>query len=119
LINCLLNWLCVFTPFIIGYVQEISSQAKTTLAVGIYSISVWIQLNEAVGNYKDWLRKSERHEKLKLEELAKEMNKWGKFKSRYHLREEKKVKEDFEFERRERRRGFYWEVLHSFLLTKG
>jgi len=81
-----------------------------------YLLKVFLRIKEIVGNYRDEETKSKRDEKLKLEEVAQNMAERGLASSGMRKKAEDKVKQDFEFERRKRRRKLWRELVEALLL---
>ncbi len=77
---------------------------------------VLARAKEKIGNYRDWIRKNKRDENLRLRKVANEMAKRGLTFSSVRKDEEKKVKEDFEFERRKTKREFWVKLIDSLFL---
>lgn len=82
----------------------------------VYLLVVFVRVKEKIGNYNDWTCRNERDEKLKLKEIDNEMAERGMVYSSFRQETEKKAKEDFEFERREKKRKHLVDLVDSLFL---
>ena len=110
----ILIWIIIILFVIFAYLS--SNQLLNYVALGIWIVGVIIKGWGKIGNYKDWCEKNKRDEKNKLEEVAEEMAERGLTFSGIRNKKEKEVKEDFEYERRARKRRLYTELFESLIL---
>lgn len=109
----ILIWLVILGLVIFAYVIP---STPRWLPVIVYLIAVFVRAKEKFGNYRDWVHKNKRDEQLKLEDVAEDMASRGLALSSIREKEEKKVKDDFEFERREKKRRLQVELIDSLFL---
>lgn len=108
-----LIWLVIFGLIIFAYLNPI---VPWWIPLIVYTLAVFVRTKEKIGNYNDWIRKKKRDEQSKLKAVADEMANRGLAFSGIRQNAEKKVKEDFEFERREKNRKFWVELVDSLFL---
>lgn len=108
-----LIWLVIFSLVIFAYINP---RVPWWIPLIMYMLTVFVGAKEKIGNYGDWVRKNKRDEQLKLEDVANDMANRGLSFSGIRQNIEKKVKEDFEFERREKNRKFWVELIDSLFL---
>jgi len=106
-------WLTLLVLFIFAY---ISPQIPIWLPIAVYIIVVIIRAKEKIGNYWDWKKKSKRDEDSKLEETLSDLANRGVARGGIRIREERKMKEDFKYERRKRKRQFENELINCLFL---
>jgi len=82
----------------------------------LYLITVFVRVREKWGNYRDWKKINKRDEKIKLEETAEDFAQRGLVFSGIRIKSEAKVKEDFDYERKQERRKFLVKLVDSLLL---
>lgn len=105
-------WLTILALFIFSLFNKI----PWWITVAIYVIVVFFRAKEKIGNNKDWVELNKRDEKLKLEEVAEEMAQKGLTFSSIRNDAEKKVAEDFNYERKKQKRKFENELINSLFL---
>lgn len=108
-----LIWLIILGLVIFAY---ITPNIPWWPPVVVYLLAIFVRAKEKIGNYRDWVQKNARDEKITLEDVANDMANRGLTFSSIRENAEKKVKEDFEFERRERNRKFWVELVDSLFL---
>ena len=86
------------------------------IPIACYLLVVIFRVKEKVGNYNDWLEINKRDEKLKLGEAANDMANRGLAFSSIRSDAEKKVAEDFQYERKKQKRKFENEIINSLFL---
>jgi len=79
----------------------------------IYAILVGASVYEKIGNYFDWLKKDKQDEKIALGSWQAEKASSGLFKSGRKTQGEQQIKDNFQFERRKRKRKFIKEFAWS------
>jgi hypothetical protein len=84
--------------------------------MAVYIIVIFFRVKEKIGNNNDWLEINKRDEKLKLGEVAEEMAQRGLTFSSDRNNAEKKVIEDFAYERKKQKRKFENELINSLFL---
>lgn len=107
-------WIIILIFFLFAYL--LSNDLFNYIALGIWFFGACIKGWEKIGNYKDWCEKSKRDEKNKLEEVAEDMAQRGLTLSGIWNKKEKELKENFEYERRIRKRKFIKELYESLIL---
>ena len=105
-------WLTILVLFIFSLFNKI----PWWITVAVYLIVVFFRAKEKFGNNKDWVELNKRDEKLKLGEVAEEMAQRGLTFSSIRNDAEKKVAEDFEYERKKQKRKFENELINSLFL---
>ena len=106
-------WLIVIGLFIISFITK---EVPLWIPLLLYVAAVSVRIYEKIGNYKDWLPINHRDEKRKLEEVANDMANRGLTFSGIRQNEEKKVKEDFEYERKQAYRKLVVDTVNSLFL---
>lgn len=86
------------------------------MPVVVYILVVFFRIKEKIGNNNDWIEISKRDEKLKLEGVAEEMAQRGLTFSSFRNNAEKKVVENFKYERKKQKRKFENELIDSLFL---
>lgn len=105
-------WFTLLSLFIFSYFGKV----PTWVPIVIYILIVFFRVKEKIGNSKDWIKLNKRDEKLKLQEVAEEMANKGLTFSSFRSDAEKKVKEDFEYERKKQKRKLENELISSLFL---
>ena len=106
-------WLVIFILLIVSFLTD---KIPFWAPVVLYIISVFVRAKETIGNYYDAEKKNVRDEKLQLEQKAEEMAGRGLTFSSIRMQEEKRIREDFEFEKRKRRRKLWVDLVSSLFL---
>lgn len=105
-----------FVILVLVVISLLTGKVSFWIPVVLYVISVFVRTKEKIGNYRDTENKSIRDEKLKLEQKAEEMAGRGLTFSSMRIQEEKRIREDFEFEKRKRRRKLWVDLVNSLFL---
>lgn len=82
----------------------------------LYFVVVVTRAYVKIVNYRDWLQINARDEQAKLEEIAGNMASQGLASSGARVKEEKKAKEDFEYQRKLAYRKLIVDIVNSFFL---
>ena len=82
----------------------------------LYVVSVSVRAKETIGNYHDIEKKSVRDEKIQLDQKAEEMAGRGFALSGLRNQEEKRIKEDFEFEKKKAARKLWVDLVNTLFL---
>ena len=82
----------------------------------LYVVAVSVRAKETIGNYHDREKKNARDEKLQLDQKAEEMAGRGLASSGFRNQEEKKIKDDFEFEKRKTKRKLWVDLVDTLFL---
>lgn len=106
-------WLTLLALFVFSFIFK---QVPIWIPVVSYLLVVIFRIKEKVGNYKDWLNINKRDEKLKLEKTANEMAERGLTYSSIRNNAERKVSEDFKYERKKQKRKFENDLINSLFL---
>lgn len=109
-----LYWIILLTLLVFSF----SSGNKVPIEIPIagYLLVVFVRAKEKIGNYKDWYEKSEGDEKEVLEAVAEDMASRGLTFSGIRNKAENKVKEDYQYERKKKKREFENELVNSLFL---
>jgi len=107
-------WLTLLTLFVFSFFSN--GKVPIWLPILGYVIVISIRTKARIGDYRDWLKLNKRDEILKLEEVAQNMAERGLAFSGIRIKEESKVKEDFCFERKKKKRQFENELIDSLFL---
>ena len=110
-----LIWFLILGLIVFSY---ISHDIPLWVPLVVYLAMLSVKVIRIIGDYRDWLRISKRDENLKIEETAEDMAGRGLAFSGMRNREENKVREDFEHERRRKRRQFWVDLFNALLLLK-
>ena len=105
-------WLTILVLFIFSLFNKI----PWWVTAMVYIVVVIFRAKEKIGNNNDWLEINKRDEKLKLGEVAEEMAQRGLTFSSIRNDAEKKVAEDFNYERKKQKRKFENELINSLFL---
>ena len=81
-----------------------------------YLIVVITRAVQKIGDHNDWLEKHRRDEKLKLEETATNLADRNLAFGGTRIKEERKIKEDFLYECRKKKRHFFVKLMDSLFL---
>ncbi len=92
------------------------SKVPMWIPIVVYILVLFFRIKEKIGNNNDWIKISKRDEILKLGEIAEEMAQRGLTFSSHRNDAEKKVVEDFLYERRTHKRKFENELIESLFL---
>jgi len=106
-------WLTLFALFIFSFINE---QIPIWIPVAVYIIVVVFRIKEKIGNYNEWRVKTIRDEKLEIERSENELEKNGMLRSGLRLKNENKIRENFQWKLKERKRRFENELIDSLLL---
>jgi hypothetical protein len=106
-------WLVILALLIVSFLTD---KIPFWAPVVLYIVSVFVRTKEIVGNYSDTEKKSARDEKLQLERKTEEMAERGLIFSGIRKQEEQRIREDFEFEKRKRRRKLWVDLMNSLFL---
>lgn len=106
-------WLTLLAMFVFSF---IFNKVPLWIPIVCYLLVVIFRVKEKVGNYNDWLEINKRDEKLKLGEVASDMANGGLTFSSIRNDAEKKVAEDFQYERKKQKRKFENEIINSLFL---
>ena len=82
----------------------------------VYLVIVILKFKEKDGNHNDWLEISRRDEKIRLEEFAEGMAQKGTPLGTTRIEGEKKIKEDFKYERKKKKREFNTNLIQTLFL---
>jgi len=105
-------WFTLLILFVLSYFNKM----PIWIPLVVYIIVVLFRVKEKIGNNNDWMDISKRDEKLKLEEVAEEMAQRGLTFSSIRNDAERKIKEDFVYERKKQKRKFENELINSLFL---
>ena len=106
-------WLTLLAMFVFSFIFD---KVPTWVPIISYLLVIIFRIKEKIGNNKDWLEISKRDEKLKLEEVTNEMAERGLTFSGIRNNAEKKVVEDFKYERKKQKREFENDIINSLFL---
>jgi hypothetical protein len=107
-------WLTLFALFIFSFLSN--NKIPIWIPIVCYIVVVFFRIKQKKGNYKDWLEINKRDEKIKLEEVANEMAEKGLTYSSIRSNAERKVTEDFKYERKKQKRKFENVLIDSLFL---
>lgn len=105
-------WLTLLALFVFSFIFKV----YIWVPIAVWLLVVFIRIKEKIGNNKDWLEINHRDEKLKLKEMAEEMAQRGLAFSSNRNNAEKKIMEDFCYERKKQRRKLENELINSLFL---
>ena len=108
-----ITWLVIVGLLIASFWTE---EIPIWLPLVLYVVATGVRIYEKVGNYKDWIKINEHDEKRKLLDVANDMANRGLTFSGIRQDKEKKVKEDFAFERKKAYRKLVVETINSLFL---
>jgi len=107
-------WIIILIFVLFAYL--FSNDLFNFVALGIWFLGACIKGWEKIGNYRDWKKKSKRDEKKKLDEVAEDIAQSVRTLSGMWNKKEKEIRENFEYERRIRKRKFITELFESLIL---
>jgi len=115
------NFMVVGIKWIILIILTLIGIWKSQYWLNVFSFFVYLpgvifRMYEKVGNYHDWRKKNIRDEKNKVKEVDEDFSSRGLFNSGLRKKRVRETKEDFEFERRKRKRGLINEIYDAFFL---
>ena len=108
-----LVWLIIFALII---VSVLTKKIPFWVPVLVYAVLVSLRAKEVFGNYSDLEKKNKRDEKLQIDQKAEEMAERGMTFSGARVQEEKRINEDFDFERRKAKRRLRVNLGETFFL---
>jgi len=108
-----MTWLILFGLIV---VSSLTQKVPLWLPILLYVMMVIVRTKQKSGDYKDWQEKNKQDERLKLNEVANDMANRGLTFSSIRNNAEKKVKEDFEFERKKAKRKLWVDLIETLLL---
>lgn len=111
--NFIIIWIALFTLVAISFLTKI---VLLWVPIILYIVTVIIRAKETIGNYRNTEKQSARDEKLQLDQKAEEMAERGLISSGFRNREEKKIRDDFEFERRKKKRKLQTDLVNILFL---
>lgn len=106
-------WLTLLALFVFSF---IFNKVPIWVPIVAYLLVVFFRIREKTGNNKDWLEINKCDEELKLNEVANEMAESGLTYSSIRSGAERKVIEDFKYERKKQKRKFENELIDSLFL---
>ena len=106
-------WLIIFVLVVISLW---TNKVPFWIPIVLYMVLVSVRAVEIIGNYRDMEKKSDRDEKLQLDEKVEEMAGRGLASSSIRNQEEKRIKEDFEFERKKVGRKLWTDLINTLFL---
>ena len=106
-------WLTLLALIIISFLTD---KVTIWIPIVIYVIVVIFRAKEKVNNYNDWKKKIDRDEKFTIEKLENELNRRKVLKSGPDKKSKSRIKQDFGWKRKERKRKFENELINSLLL---
>lgn len=109
-----LYWIVLLTLLVFSF--SFGNKIPLWIPIVGYLIVVFVRAKEKIGNYKDWTAISNRDEKIALEKIAEDMASKGFVSSGIRIREENKAKEDYQYERKKKKREFENELVNLLFL---
>jgi len=106
-------WLTLLALFIFSLVFN---KIPIWVPVLAYLLVIFFRIKEKIGNYKDWINISTRDEQIKLERIREDLAQRGLASSSIRNETEKKIIEDFSYERKKQKRKFENDLINSFFL---
>ena len=113
MLSIIIIWLIIF---ILVIVSISTNKNFFWIPVILYIISVLVRAKEIIENYNDMEKKSIRDEKSQLEQKAEEMAQRGLTFSSKRTQEEEKIKENFKFEKKKRKRKMWVNLINTLFL---
>jgi TRAP-type mannitol/chloroaromatic compound transport system permease small subunit len=105
-----------FIIFVLLSFSLITGKIPFWVPATLWLVSVLVRAKEKIENYFDTEKKSKRDEKLQFDQKAEEMAGKGMAQSSFRVQEENRVKEDFEFERRKKKRKLWVDLIDALFL---
>ncbi len=107
------TWFILFSLIIASFLTQ---KMPLWLPILLYAVVVIVRVKQKLGDYKDSVKKNKRNARLKLDEVSNDMADRGLTFSSIRKEAEKKVKEDFEFERKKAERKLWVDLAETLFL---
>ena len=111
--NFIIIWLILFALVIASFLTQ---NIPIWIPLILYAVAVVVRVKEVVGNYRDSEKRSVRDEKIAIDQKAEEMAERGLAQSGQRNKEEKRIEEDFNFQRKEKRRKLWVDLVNTLFL---
>lgn len=111
--NFLIIWIILFALVVVSFSTK---DVSLWVPIILYIVAVFVRAKETIGNYYDTENKKSRDEKSQFAQKAEEMAERGLAFSGKRNREEKNMKDDFEFERKTRKRKLWVDLVNTLFL---
>jgi len=111
--NFIIIWIILF---ILVLTYFLTQKVPVWIPVIFYVIIVAIRAKGVISNYKDAEKRSIRNEKIAIDQKAEDMAERGLAQSGQRNQEEKRIKEDFDFERRKEKRKLRVDLVNTLFL---
>jgi len=111
--NFIIIWIILF---ILVLTYFLTQKVPVWIPVIFYVIMVAIRAKGVISNYKDAEKRSIRNEKIAIDQKAEDMAERGLAQSGQRNQEEKRIKEDFDFERRKEKRKLRVDLVNTLFL---
>jgi len=95
--------------------EKTKNNMNSLIILTIYGVLVVISLWEKIRNYSDWLNKSKENEEIELQKFTNEMASRGFAQSGQRNQGEQRIKDNFAFKRRKKRRKHIKELAWSII----
>lgn len=108
-----LIWFIIFALLIISVATK---SISFWVPIFLYILSVFVRARKVIGYYEDVKRKNANDQKLQIEQKAEEMAQRGMTFSGIRTKEEKRIREDFEFKKRKIERELWVDLVNTLFL---
>ncbi len=107
------TWFILFSLIV---ASSLTQKVPLWLPMLLYAFVVVVRVKQKLGDYRDSVKKNKRDEKLKLTEVSNDMANRGLTFSSIRENIEKKVREDFELERKKVERKLWVDLVETLFL---
>lgn len=111
--NFIIVWIILFVLVLVSFLTK---SVPIWIPFILYIIAVAVRIKEVIGNYIDSEKRGVRDEKIAIDQKAEEMAERGLAQSGIRNQEEKRIKENFNFERRKKRRRLWVDLMNTLFL---